>query len=254
MKYDPTFHNYDLDVYEEPQEIRGYQKQFSISTPRGATSTTVTTPITTETPAAEEPFYTDSDLSILQNGGTRDEMERVATKYFSHEEGLKDYQAAAIAGAITSESNFRLNAENKEEKAGKNPAVNPTKYGLGILQWTGSRHDAYKKFVSEHGGIPNFKTQLDFIRKELNDRPEYLENLRKAKNVREATQYTYTQYVNAEFKNVNADNVDAYTNKVQNMYRKNHTITYGKAGPGDFSVRFKNAERILNNIHNKQWE
>lgn len=190
--------------------------------------------------------FTDEEKRVLFNDGTNKEKRKISIKYLQQQLDLTKEQAAAIVGQWQRESHFRLNAENKDEKAGKNSSVKSSQYGIGIGQWTGSRHDAFIKYVNEHGGKANLKTQLDFAVQEIKSNPSFLNNLRKATSVQDASAYTFVQYVGAQYKTIK--NIEDLYSKVNNTvaaYRKKHNEMYGRSS-NMFDIGLKNAIESLN--------
>ena len=102
-------------------------------------------------------------------------------------------------------------------------------------------------YINNNGKKNNLKTQLDFAIQEIEDNySDYLNNLRKSKNVKDATAYTYAQYVAAGEKNIK-DLDDLYTRvkRIEDKYAKVHKKLYGKSGSGGFERRVKYAEDSL---------
>lgn len=201
--------------------------------------------------AQEEPIYkptigfTEKEMRVLYNDGSNEDKRRVSIKYLQKALDLTIEQAAAIVGQWQRESNFKLNAENKEEKAGKNSAVKSSQYGIGIGQWTGTRHDAFVKYINTHGGTANLKTQLDFAIEEIKANPDFLNNLRNAKTLKDASAYVYVQYVAAQHKGIKGlEDLYAKVNFTINSYRKKHNELYGRSS-NMFNVGLKNAEDSL---------
>lgn len=190
--------------------------------------------------------FTDKEMSVLYEDGTNEEKRKVAIKYLQQNLSLTKEQAAAIVGQWQRESNFKLNAENKEEKAGKNNAVKSSQYGIGIGQWTGSRHDAFVKYINSHGGVANLKTQLDFAISEIKNNPDFLNNLRKASTIEDASAYVYVQYVAAQYKGIkNTDDLYSKVKTISANYRKKHQQMYGRSSD-TFGIGLRNAIDSLN--------
>ena len=179
-------------------------------------------------------------MSSLSNNSTNKEKQNFTNQYLQKKLNITREQAAALVGIWQAESGFDLNAENLEEKAGKNSAVKSDQHGIGIGQWTNSRHDDFVKFMK--GKKNTLQNQLDFAIKEILEKyPDFLKNLRSASNVKDATAYAYVQYVAANERNIR-DLDDLYTrvNKIVEKYRKKHMELYGKASNG-FEKRLKYA-------------
>lgn len=252
MRYIPTYYqNLSQKETQKEPEIKGYQKQFSFITPEGAKRQQIKEESITENPVTPDSIFTEADYNILNNGGTKSEMAEVGTRYLAHILELTEDQASAILGCAIPESNININAVNKEEASGKSRVVKPEQAGFGIIQWTGDRSTAAKKYMSEHGGN-SYKNQLDFMAEEIKQRPEFLKNLRNAESLREATGYVYTQYVMAQLNNVNKDNWEKKANHVQNMYNSIHTELYSSTGSADFMKRVKGTEWVRGLIKDKQ--
>jgi hypothetical protein len=195
--------------------------------------------IQSESPKVEQP-------KSFSNSSTK-EKQKFTSNYLQENLDLTPEQAAALVGIWQAESGFNLNAENKEEKAGKNSSVKSSQYGIGIGQWTGSRHEDFVRYINNHGGSYDLQSQLDFAIEEIKTKyPEFLANLRSANNVKDATAYAYVQYVGANERNIK-DITDLYArvNKIVNRYRKKHLELYGKAS-NTFEQRLKYAIDSLN--------
>lgn len=199
-----------------------------------------------EQPATEF-TWSEKDLNVLNTDGSNQDKQRVASKYLQENLGLTKEQAAALVGIWQAESNFNLRAVNQAEKAGKNSAVKASQYGIGIGQWTHSRHDDFVNYINAHGGNYSLKNQLDFAIDEIKTKyPEFLSNLKNASNVREATGYAYVQYVGANERNIkDINDLEARITKVANRYMRKHVGLYGKATNG-FEQRLKFANNSLN--------
>ena len=189
--------------------------------------------------------FTDNETNVLYNDGSNEDKRRASIKYLQKELSLTAEQAAAIVGQWQRESGFKLNAENKEEKAGKNSSVKRSQYGIGIGQWTGDRHDAFVKYVKTHGGIANLKTQLDFAIEEIKSNPDFLNNLRSAKTLKDASAYVYAQYVAAQHKGIKSlDDLYSRVHTITENYRKKHREMYGRSSD-TFNIGLRNAEDSL---------
>lgn len=207
----------------------------------------VTQPV--EQPTVEQTPIIDSDwsdreLSVLNGDGSNKDKRKVSMKYLQEQLDLTKDQAAALVGIWQAESGFNLNAENKAEKAGKNSSVKSNQYGIGIGQWTNTRHDDFVNFTKDDYSL---KSQLDFAINEIKTKySDFLNNLRSANNTKDATAYAYAQYVAANERNIK-DITDLYArvNKIVNRYRKKHLELYGKASNG-FEQRLKFALENLN--------
>lgn len=261
IKYNQTQNNFqELEI---PKPV-GYKKQFSIELPRGeeepkteepVVEQSVQEPVQVEeapkpevvTSPAQEEDFTEEEKNILLNDGSARDKSRVASKYLQKKLGLSKEQAAALIGVWQAESAFDLNAENKLEKAGKSKYVKANEYGIGIGQWTGPRHHSYVSYINNNGGRNNLKTQLDFAIQEIqNNYSDYLKNLRTASNVKDATAYTYAQYVAAGEKNIkNLDDLYQRVAKIEKKYQDVHKSLHGKAGSGNFDRRVKFANDSL---------
>lgn len=207
----------------------------------------VTQPV--EQPTVEQTPIIDSDwsdreLSVLNGDGSNKDKRKVSMRYLQEQLDLTKDQAAALVGIWQAESGFNLNAENKAEKAGKNSSVKSNQYGIGIGQWTNTRHDDFVNFTKDDYSL---KSQLDFAINEIKTKySDFLNNLRSANNTKDATAYAYAQYVAANERNIK-DITDLYArvNKIVNRYRKKHLELYGKASNG-FEQRLKFALENLN--------
>lgn len=188
----------------------------------------------------------DIDLKVLSTDGTNEEKRRAATKYLMKNLNLTKTQASALIGNWDGESKFVLNAENKHEKAGKSKYVKASQYGIGIGQWTHGRHDNYVNYINSHGKSTSLQNQLDFAIDEIKTKyQDYLNNLRTADNIKDATAYTYVQYVGGGNRNIK-DKADLYrrVDQMVEKYKKTHLEQYGKASNG-FEIRLKAAEKNL---------
>ena len=195
-----------------------------------------------EQPKPNKSTTKDMNTSIVQQKEPQTNRERqiFANKYLQKNLNLTAEQAAALVGVWQAESGFNLNAENKAEKAGKNSAVKSSQYGIGIGQWTHSRHDDFVNFMK--GKENTLKNQLDFAIHEIKTKyQDYLHNLQSAANIKDATAYTYVQYVGGNEKNIiNVDDLYARVEKMVQRYMKKHMELYGKASNG-FERRLKYA-------------
>ena len=205
----------------------------------------------TEQTAVQSPItsfeWSEKDINTLNSDGSNKDKQRVTSKYLQEKLGLTKEQAAALVGIWQAESNFNLTAANQAEKSGKNSAVKSSQYGIGIGQWTHSRHDDFVNYINSHGGDYSLKNQLDFAIEEIKTKyPEFLSNLKTASNVKDATAYAYVQYVGANERNIK-DIADLYArvNRTVNRYRQKHLELYGKATNG-FEQRLKFANDSLN--------
>lgn len=221
------------------QSIQQKEETPSVETP-------VETPVEEIQQPVEKPAnsFTERESYVLSNDGTNKEKRQVAIKYLQQRLSLSKEQAAALVGIWQAESGFNLNAENKAEKAGKNSAVKSNQYGIGIGQWTHSRHDDYVNYTK---GDNSLRSQLDFAANEIETNyQDFLNNLRSAKNIKDAVAYAYIQYVGGNEKNIK-DITDLYArvNRMVNRYRKKHLELYGRASNG-FEQRLKFAIESLN--------
>lgn len=230
----------------EMPKIEGYKKQFSFKQPQGVKEEEIVIE-EPEPEVKEEPEFSERELEVLQTDGTAQEKADVTNKYLQKRLGLTNEQAAALVGVWKAESGFNLNAENAEEKAGKSKYVKPTEYGIGIGQWTKSRHNDYVNYIRNNGGKNNLQTQLDFAIDEIQNKySDYLNNLRTAENVQDATAYTYTQYVGGAEKNIrDLDDLYARVRNMEQKYINAHRQIYGKAGSGNFDRRVRFATESL---------
>lgn len=188
----------------------------------------------------------DIDLKVLSTDGTNEEKRRAATKYLMKNLNLTKVQASALIGNWDGESKFVLNAENEHEKAGKSKYVKASQYGIGIGQWTHGRHDNYVNYINSHGKSTSLQNQLDFAIDEIKTKyQDYLNNLRTADNIKDATAYTYVQYVGGNNTNIK-DKEDLYrrVNKMVEKYKTTHLEQYGKASNG-FEIRLNAAQKNL---------
>lgn len=188
---------------------------------------------------------TEGELNALYKDGSNEEKRKASIKYLQQQLDLTKEQAAAIVGQWQRESHFKLNAENKEEKEGKNSAVKSSQYGIGIGQWTGQRHDAFVRYVKSHGGIANLKTQLDFAIEEIKTNPDFLNNLRSAKTLNDASAYVYVQYVAGQQRGIkDLEDLYARVRFISNKYKKKHQELYGRYSDM-FEIGLRNAEDSL---------
>ena len=233
---DSDFPQYEEDyapqvLQQEAPTIVGYRPKFR-------PTSTVSKPV-----FQKEPQGGELDFNSTTNLG----MRYTASKYLQQKLGLTKEQAAGLIGVWQAESLFNVNAENKEEKSGKNKSVKSNQYGIGIGQWTGSRHDDFTKYVNDHGGKADLKTQLDFAIDEIQTKyKDFLNNLRTAKTVEDATAYTYAQYTAANEKHIkDLDDLYARVSKIESRYAKKHKEIYGKAGSGAFNKRVRFAQESI---------
>lgn len=194
---------------------------------------------------------TEKDIEVLTTDGTTKEKKDATFKYLQQTLGLTDAGSAALVGAWAKESNFKLDAENKAEKEGKNDAVKSTQYGIGIGQWTGARHDAFVSYIEKNGGEYNLKNQLDFAITELSRNPELLNHLRTVEDPEEATAYVLTMYVQGQHRNIK-DKEDLYNRRdaMVRSYLKKHNKLYGKAS-NTFDVSLKNTTDYLASLNDQ---
>ena len=151
------------------------------------------------------PIVRDSESLIDWNNQTREGKGRAAKQYLMQRLGLKDYQAAALVGSFMRESGLNINAENKAEKAGKNPAVKASQYGIGIGQWTHSRHDDLVNWITKNGNT--LQSQLDFAADEIIRKyPQFLNMLKQSENSDEASDYVFAMYTGANYTKANKNN------------------------------------------------
>lgn len=144
IQYQATVNKDFSSSAQEPEvPIIGYQPRFRPKTQETTQSaeisedTQVETPTETqentpqvETVSQEKPQGAEIDFSNTTNLG----MRHAASKYLQQKLGLTKEQAAGLVGVWQAESGFNINAENKEEKAGKNSSVKSNQYGIGIGQ------------------------------------------------------------------------------------------------------------------------
>lgn len=249
IKYNPTQNN--NSELEIPQPV-GYKKQFPIQMSWEDNSEQ---PVVEEKPEVQIPYapveepeeLTESDMNILLTDGSKEDKSRVASKYLQKQLGLTKEQAAALVGIWQAESGLNLNAENKYEKAGKSRYVKKEEFGIGIGQWTGNRHNNYVNYINNNGGKNNLKTQLDFAIDEIQNKySDYLNNLKSSQTLKDATAYTYAQYVAANERNIkDLGDLYARVRKIEQRYANAHKQMYGKAGSGNFDRRLKHAEDSL---------
>lgn len=175
---------------------------------------------------------------------SEDGKARAAKQYLMQNLGLTNDQASGLVGTFLSESNLNINAENAAEKAGKSPVVKSNQYGIGINQWTGDRHDNFTNWTSQHGN--SLQSQLDFAIDEIKSKyPEFLEALRGAQDVDEATKYVYLMYTGGNHRNVNKNNVDRLVQNMNDQYNRRHIQLYGKAS-NSFERNQSRARGVLN--------
>lgn len=132
IQYQATVNKDFSSSTQEPEEpIIGYQPRFRPKTQETTQSaeTQENTP-QVETVSQEKPQGAEIDFSNTTNLG----MRHAASKYLQQKLGLTKEQAAGLVGVWQAESGFNINAENKEEKAGKNSSVKSNQYGIGIGQ------------------------------------------------------------------------------------------------------------------------
>ena len=190
--------------------------------------------------------FSEEEISVLLNDGTKKQKQDVANKYLRQHLGLTREQAAAIIGCWSPESQFNLNSENKDEKAGLNKNVKSNQYGIGIGQWTGDRHTNYVNYIKSHGGKSDLKTQLDFAIDEITTKyQDYLNNLRSSQSLKDATAYTYAQYVAGTHRKIKSlEHLYKLVKDIENKYAALHTDMYGHTS-GGFERRYKSAQDSL---------
>lgn len=169
---------------------------------------------------------------------------RAARQYLMNALGLQSHQAAALVGSFMRESGLNINAENKLEKAGRNPSVKPNQYGIGIGQWTHNRHDDFVNWTHLHGD--SLQSQLNFAIDEIQRKyPEYLAALKQASNSDEASDLTYVMYTGANHKNVTKANLANLVANLENKYRTKHIELYGKDSGNHSEARRKASREAL---------
>lgn len=166
---------------------------------------------------------------------------RTSRQYLMDTLGLKDYQAAALVGSFMRESGLNVNAENKDEKAGKNSSVRSNQYGIGIGQWTRDRHDDFVNWTTQHGN--SLQSQLDFAADEIRRKyPEFLAALKNSSNADEASDLTYVMYTGGNYRDVSGDKLAKAVAERDRAYGSKHIQMYGKDS-GNHSSRRRQATR-----------
>ena len=102
-------------------------------------------------------------------------------------------------------------------------------------------------WINAHGGKNDLKTQLDFAIDEIQNKfGDYLNNLRNAQSVKDATAYTYLQYTGGQHTGIkDTDDLYRRVSKMEAAYAKKHQELYGKSGSGDLDRRVKYAEESI---------
>ena len=190
------------------------------------------------------PIVRDSESLIDWDNQTREGKGRAAKQYLMQRLGLKDYQAAALVGSFMRESGLNINAENKAEKAGKNPAVKASQYGIGIGQWTHSRHDDLVNWITKNGNT--LQSQLDFAADEIIRKyPQFLNMLKQSENSDEASDYVFAMYTGANYTKANKNNIKSIVDQLDKRYGAKHIQLYGKDTNNHSEARKKAAREAL---------
>ena len=138
---------------------------------------------------------------------------------FFIQKGLLPHQAAGIVGNLQAESGLNPKIYNKAEKA-KGYAG----YGRGIAQWSNSRVNDFKEYVGVDVLDATLWQQLEFMWHEMEQRPAFMEAIRKASNVKEATDAMLRGYENGSAKGLLS--VDKYNALYKNNPLNGHDYEY----------------------------
>lgn len=94
-------------------------------------------------------------------GGSRSQLAARAKSYLMTKYGVSNIFASGLLGQFAGESNFNVNAINRNDGADGS-------HSIGIAQWNGNRARALKAFAAKAGKpVNDFETQLDFAMHEL---------------------------------------------------------------------------------------
>lgn len=94
-------------------------------------------------------------------GGSRSELAARGKVYLMQKYGVSNEFASGLLGQFAGESNFNVNAINRNDGADGS-------HSIGIGQWNGRRGRALKAFAASQGKpVNDFETQLDFAMHEL---------------------------------------------------------------------------------------
>ncbi len=95
-------------------------------------------------------------------GGSRSELALRGKSYLMSKYKVSNEFASGLIGQFAAESNFNVNAINRNDGADGS-------HSIGIGQWNGRRAQALKAFAASQGKpVNDFETQLDFAMHELN--------------------------------------------------------------------------------------
>lgn len=124
--------------------------------------------------------------SYIYGNSTQDKI----WKYF-RSKGFTDSAIAGILGNLMHESGLDPSVV---QGGGRGP-------GHGLAQWEGPRLTALKAYAKQRGkSWSDLQTQLDFMMKELNDNPSWLNNYKKMNDVGAATKAFENHYERAGIK------------------------------------------------------
>ena len=192
----------------------------------------------------QPPQVTDTYNLIDWNNQSKEGKGRAARQFLERRLGLTDYQAAALVGSFMRESGLNINAENKAEKAGKNPAVKASQYGIGIGQWTHDRHDDLVNWITQYGNT--LESQLTFAADEIERKyPQFLNALKQASNSDEASDYVFAMYTGGNYTKANKSNIKSIVDQLDKRYGAKHIELYGKNTNNHSEARKKAAREAL---------
>ena len=190
------------------------------------------------------PEVRDSSNLIDWDNQSKEGKGKAAKQFLMRRLGLTDYQAAALVGSFMRESGLNINAENKAEKAGKNPSVKASQYGIGIGQWTHNRHDDFVNWITEHGNT--LQSQLAFAADEIERKyPQFLKMLKQADNSDEASDYVFAMYTGGNYTKANKSNIHSIVDQLDEKYGAKHIQLYGKNTNNHSAARKKAAREAL---------
>lgn len=140
-------------------------------------------------------------------------------KYF-RARGFSDQAIAGIIGNFKHESGLDPSVI---QGGGRGP-------GHGLAQWEGPRLTALKNFARQRGKSWNdLNTQLDFVMKELNANPTWLNNYKKSTDVAAATRNFEAHYERAGIKHMDSRLSKAQSSFSNRPTKKSYSGSSGKA-------------------------
>ena len=158
---------------------------------------------------------------------------------FLRQKGFSEEQSAGILGNMRQESSMRPDTIQSGQRYDESKALNPNVhgYGLGIVQWDGSRRADYIKYAKSKGKPwQDLGTQLDFMWHELQTTERLAYNAVKSASTIEAAQLAFLR----KYERAGIEKLDTRNKYSREFYNQ----LSGKAVPSRTSTAINNNDNI----------